>query len=64
VSKGWRDFRPAIWLAMIGIALLLLVSPPYFGAVLTGASIGVAARIQRRRQLRGRPEQHRRQRRH
>ena len=49
MSGDWRDFRPAIWLAMLGIALVLLVSPPYIGAVLLGAAIGVALRIQRRR---------------
>jgi hypothetical protein len=60
VIEGWRQFRPAIWLAIVGLGLLLLVSPPYFGAVLTGASIGVAARIQRRRRLRRKPDQRRR----
>ena len=52
VNGDWREFRPAIWLAMVGIAVVLLVSPAYLGAVLIGASIGVAARIHRRRRLR------------
>jgi hypothetical protein len=52
VSGSWREFRPAIWLAMLGIALALLLSPAYFGAVLIGASIGVAARVQVRRHRR------------
>jgi hypothetical protein len=52
VSGSWREFRPAIWLAMVGIALALLLSPSYFGAVLIGASIGAAARIQVRRRRR------------
>jgi hypothetical protein len=64
VTGDWRDFRPAIWLAMAGVAVALLVNPAYVGAALIGGSIGVAARVQRRRRLRGRPEQHRRQRRH
>jgi predicted branched-subunit amino acid permease len=52
VSGDWREFRPAIWLSILGIALVALVSPPYFGAVLIGASIGVAARVMRRRRQR------------
>jgi CBS domain-containing protein len=52
VRGDWRDFRPAIWLAMLGIAVILLVNPPYWGAVFLGAAIGVAIRIaQRRRRL-------------
>jgi hypothetical protein len=45
----WRDFRPAIWLAMLGIATILLVSPFYIGALFFGAAIGVAIRIRQRR---------------
>lgn len=53
MTGDWRDWRPAIWLAMLGIAVMLLVAPFYFGAVFLGASIGVAIRIrQRRRQSR------------
>jgi hypothetical protein len=49
MSGDWRAFRPAIWLAMLGVALAVLVDPPYFGALLIGAAIGVAVRIQRGR---------------
>ena len=42
-------FRPAIWLGMLGVALLLLVSPVYFGAVVLGAAIGVAVADRERR---------------
>jgi hypothetical protein len=45
----WRDFRPAIWLAMLGIALMLLVAPFYFGALFVGAGVGAAIRIRQRR---------------
>ena len=45
----WRDFRPAIWLAMLGIAVMLLVSPWYLGAVFLGAAIGAAIQIRKRR---------------
>jgi hypothetical protein len=60
----WRVFRPAIWLAMLGVALLLLVSPVYFGVVLLGAAIGVAFQIEtgRRRVARGLPPRRRRRR--
>jgi hypothetical protein len=47
----WRDFRPAIWLAMTGIALILVLTPPYVGAVLLGAAIGIAVKVQRRRRI-------------
>ena len=58
--NDWRMFRPAIWLAMLGIAVMLLVAPFYLGAVLLGAAIGVALRIeQRRRRLARAPSQRR-----
>lgn len=47
--NDWRRFRPAIWLAMLGIAIMLLVNPFYWGAPFIGAAIGVALRILRRR---------------
>jgi hypothetical protein len=46
---NWRDFRPAIWLTMLGIAVMLLFSPFYLGAIFIGAAIGAAIRIQQRR---------------
>jgi len=45
----WRDWRPAIWLTMLGIAVMLLFSPFYFGAIFIGAAIGAAIRIHQRR---------------
>jgi hypothetical protein len=62
--SDWRVFRPAIWLAMLGVALLLLVAPVYFGAILLGAAIGAAFRIEtgRRRVARGLPPRRRRRR--
>jgi hypothetical protein len=49
VTGDWRDWRPAIWLAMLGIAVMLLVSPFYFGAIFIGAGLGAAIRIRQRR---------------
>jgi hypothetical protein len=49
VTGDWRDFRPAIWLAMLGVAVALLFSPWYFGAIFLGAAIGAAIRIHQRR---------------
>jgi hypothetical protein len=49
VTRDWRDFRPAIWLTMLGIAVMLLFSPFYFGAIFIGAAIGAAIRIEQRR---------------
>jgi hypothetical protein len=45
VDRKWTRFRPAIWLAMLGLALVLLVYPPYIGAVFLGAAIGVALKV-------------------
>jgi hypothetical protein len=49
MTGDWRDFRPAIWLAMLGVAVILLVSPFYYGAIFLGAAIGAAIRIEQRR---------------
>jgi hypothetical protein len=49
VTGDWRDWRPAIWLAMLGVGLLLLISPPYIGGLLIGGAIGAAIRIHQRR---------------
>jgi hypothetical protein len=50
--NGWRAYRPAIWLAMLGIAVILVLNA-VVGIVLVGAAIGVGARIDRsRRRLR------------
>jgi hypothetical protein len=55
VTEGWRQYRPAIWLVMLGIALSLLVSPPYIGGALLGAGIGIAIRVARRNRASARP---------
>ncbi|MGN6169866.1 MAG: hypothetical protein ACTHQQ_17110 [Solirubrobacteraceae bacterium] len=49
MTGDWRDFRPAIWLAMLGVAVMLLVAPFWYGAIFIGAAIGAAIRIQQRR---------------
>lgn len=49
MTGDWRDWRPAIWLAMLGVAVMLLVTPFYWGAVFIGAAVGVAIRIKQRR---------------
>ena len=49
MTGDWRDFRPAIWLAMLGVAVMLLISPFWYGAVFLGAAIGAAIRIEQRR---------------
>ena len=46
--NDWRVFRPAIWLAMLGIASCSCWQPVLLRrAVLLGAAIGVALRIER-----------------
>ena len=49
MTGDWRDFRPAIWLVMLGVAVMLLIAPFWYGAVFIGAAIGAAIRIQQRR---------------
>lgn len=44
--NDWRIFRPAIWLGMLGIALVLLINPPEFGAVVVGVAVGLAVRTE------------------
>ena len=55
--NDWRIFRPAIWLGMVGIAILLLIQPPFFGVAIVGAALGIALKIEvgRRRVARGGP---------
>jgi len=48
MTGDWRRYRPVIWLLMLGVAVMLLVSPPYIGAVFIGAAIGAAIRIRQR----------------
>ena len=45
MGQDWRIYRPAIWLGMLGIALILLVSPPYIGGAVVGGAIGIVLRI-------------------
>ncbi|MDQ6605908.1 MAG: hypothetical protein M3Z06_05090 [Actinomycetota bacterium] len=49
MTGDWRDYRPAIWLAMLGVAVILLASPSYIGAIFLGFAIGAAIRIGQRR---------------
>jgi hypothetical protein len=51
MTGDWRDYRPAIWLAMLGIAVMLLVNPFYLGAVFIGGAVGIAIRINQRRRI-------------
>jgi hypothetical protein len=52
MGDDWKVYRPAIWTAMLGVAVALLVSPAYLGAIPIGASIGMAARIRQRQRRR------------
>ncbi len=38
-------YRPVIWLAMLGVALLLLVSPALIGFLVLGMSAGILVRL-------------------
>jgi hypothetical protein len=52
MTGSWRDYRPAIWLAMVGVAVMLLFSPAYVGALFLGGAIGVAVKVNRGRRAR------------
>ena len=52
MSSDWRAYRPAIWLTMIGIAIIIVVSPHYLGAFFLGGAIGAAIRIRQRERRR------------
>ena len=52
MTQDWREWRPAIWLAMLGVAVMLLLSPYYLGVIFVGGAIGVAIRIHQRRRRR------------
>jgi hypothetical protein len=56
MTGDWRDWRPALWLAMLGVAVILLVNPPYISAIFFGAAIGTAIRIRQRRRRRSQAE--------
>ncbi len=49
MTGDWRDFRPAIWLAMLGVAVMIIVIPHYIGAFFLGGAIGLAIRVRQRR---------------
>ena len=49
MNDDWRAYRPAIWLAILGVAIIIVVSPHYLGAFLLGLAIGAAIRIRQRR---------------
>jgi hypothetical protein len=44
--NDWKRYRPAIWLVMLGVALLLVVSL-LVGAVFIGAGLGIGVMISR-----------------
>jgi hypothetical protein len=50
----WNRYRPVLWLTMLGIAVLLLVSPALIGFLVLGAAAGVAFRLRFRAPLRPR----------
>jgi hypothetical protein len=54
MTGDWRDWRPVIWLTMIGLAVMVLLNPFYIGAVFIGAAIGVGLKIGRQRRRLGR----------
>jgi hypothetical protein len=58
----WKAFRPAIWLGMLGIALLLLIAPAYIGGAVMGFAIGIAIRVEGRRRQPQRARRRRRKR--
>jgi hypothetical protein len=56
MTDDWRAYRPAIWLTMIGIAVIAVVSPHYIGAFFLGGAIGAVIRTRQRRRRRSKVE--------
>jgi hypothetical protein len=48
MTGDWRDYRPAIWLGMLGVALVFLINPS-IGAVVLGLALGLAIRTKQAR---------------
>lgn len=48
MTGDWRDYRLAIWLAMIAVAVALLVSPWLVALPVLGGAIGAALAVRRR----------------
>jgi hypothetical protein len=48
VTGDWRDYRPAIWLAMLAVAIALLVNPWFVAVPVLGGAAGVALGVRRR----------------
>jgi hypothetical protein len=49
VTGDWRDYRPAIWIAMVAVAVALLVQPWSISLVLLGGAAGFALGVPKRR---------------
>jgi hypothetical protein len=50
--ENWKIYRPAIWVAMLGVAVALLVAPAYLSAVPFGVALGMVLKIQIRKRQR------------
>jgi hypothetical protein len=48
MTGDWRDYRPGIWLTMVGIAAALLLNSVLYAAPFLGAAIGASIRIWQR----------------
>jgi hypothetical protein len=49
MTGDWRDYRPAIWIAMVAVAVALLVQPWSLALPLLGGAVGFALGVPRRR---------------
>jgi hypothetical protein len=49
MTGDWRDYRPAIWIAMVAVAVALLVQPWSISLVLLGGAAGYALGVPKRR---------------
>jgi hypothetical protein len=64
MTGDWRDYRPTIWLTMVGIAVALVLHSALYAAPFLGAAIGVGIRVMQARRRAARvPEPKRRRRR-
>jgi hypothetical protein len=50
---GWRDYRLAIWMLYIGIAVAVLISPWIISVFFYGGALGIAVRVTQSRRRQG-----------
>ena len=59
MTGDWRDYRKAIWTAMLAIAIVAVLGTWLISAQLLGAAIGLAAAVPKKRRRAAQAERRR-----